>query len=121
MLYCLIKNSSLDEDNMKINYNLFDDSEDIKICKIFKINFDNNHVTHVNFSQSQFRDNSFNNYIQEITNDFFRSKYIFGKQNFENYFFEFSQFNEINNKFKFKYIKVDDLLKKLHILRNVGY
>lgn len=119
MMYCLIKNSSLYEDNLKINYNLIDDSGDVNVCKVFKINFDDNHILHVNFSQSQFRDNVLNNYVQEITNDFLRSKYIFGKQNFENYFFKFSQFSEINNKFKFKYIKVDDLLKKLHVLRNV--
>lgn len=119
MLYCLIKNSSLFEDNIKINYNLIDDSEDIRVCKIFKISFNDDHITHVNFSQSQFRNNNLNNHVQEITNDFYRSKYIFGKQNFENYFFKFSQFMEINNKFKFKYIKVDDLLKRLHFLRNV--
>ena len=118
MLYCLINDSSLIDNNMKINYSLINDSEEFKIDKTFNIDIVNDNVIYVNFSQFQLRKNSIKNYIDEISKDFSRSKYILGETDFENYFFEIGEFEEMNNNFKDKYLKLNDALKKLNNLKS---
>ena len=114
MIYCLMNDSSLNNNNMKINYSLINDSEELKINKTFKIDFNKDNVIYFNFSQFQFKTNIIDNHIDEILNDFSRSKYILGKVDFENYFFKIDEFEEMNNIFKFKYIKVNEILEKMN-------
>lgn len=120
MIYCLINESTLlKSDNIEIKYSLINDSDELRVNKHFKIDFTKGNVVYVKFSQSQFLNNSFDNLIHEIFNDFSRSKYIFGKNDFEKYFFQIDELKKVNEDFKFKYMKVDDILKKVSLLRGV--
>ena len=119
MIYCLMNDSSLNNNNMKINYSLINDSEELKINKTFKIDFNKDNVIYFNFSQFQFKTNIIDNHIDEILNDFSRSNYILGKVDFENYFFKIDEFEEMNNIFKFKYIKLNEILEKMNSLKDI--
>ena len=119
MIYCLMNDSSLNNNNMKINYSLINDSEELKINKTFKIDFNKDNVIYFNFSQFQFKTNIIDNHIDEILNDFSRSKYILGKVDFENYFFKIDEFEEMNHIFKFKYIKLNEILEKMNSLKDI--
>ncbi len=120
MIYCLISESTLlKRDNIEIKYSLINDCDELKVNKHFKIDFNKDNVVYARFSQSQFLNNSFDNLIHEISNDFSRSKYIFGKNDFEKYFFQIDELMKVNENFRCKYMKVDDILKKVSLLHGV--
>ena len=109
-----MRDSNLVKNNLEINYSIISDCDNFKITKTFRINInDDDNIVHVKFFKTQFKDNVLSNYIDEILNDFFRSKYILGKVDFENYFFKLNGFKEINDKCKFKYMKLDEILRKV--------
>lgn len=119
MIYCLINESRLVEyKNVEIKYSLINDSNEIKVDKHFKIDLKKDKVIYAKFSQSQFKNNSFDNHINEISNDFNRSKYILGKIDFEKYFFNLDEFKKVNEDFKDKYMNIKDILKKIICLKN---
>ena len=52
---------------------------------------------------------NFSNYLIEFL----------GKVDFENYFFKIDEFEEMNNIFKFKYIKLNEILEKMNSLKDI--
>ncbi len=119
MIYCLINESRLVEyENVEIKYSLINDSNEIKVDKHFRIDLKKDKVIYAKFSQCQFKNNKFDNYINEILNDFDRSKYIFGKIDFEKYFFNLDEFKKVNDDFKCKYMNINEILKKITCLKH---
>lgn len=119
MIYCLINDGSFHGNNMKINYSLINDSEDFRVNKVFKIDLSESNVVHFRFSQFQFKENKIQNFIKEISHDFIRSKYILGKEDFENYFLRVQELEDIKNIFKVKYLKLNQAVKRLRYLKYV--
>ena len=78
--YCLINNSYLNESNIIINYSIINDSEEIKVNKSFDIDINYDNLMYINFSQDQLKKNVFDNYIDEISYDFGRCRYIFWQE-----------------------------------------
>ncbi len=117
MVYCLINDGIFHRDIMKINYSLIDDSEEFRISKDFEIDLSKNNIVYFKFSPFQFKENRVHNFIEEISNDFIRSKYILGKDDFENYFLRIDEFNDIKNIFKCKYLKLNQALKRFNYLK----
>ena len=103
MVYCLINNSYLNESNIIINYSIINDSEEIKVNKSFDIDINYDNLMYINFSQDQLKKNVFDNYIDEIS-------YIFGKNEFKDYFYELDEFKRVNENFNFKYMKISDII-----------
>ena len=110
MVYCLINNSYLNESNIIINYSIINDSEEIKVNKSFDIDINYDNLMYINFSQDQLNKNVFDNYIDEISYDFGRCRYIFGKNEFKDYFYELDEFKRVNENFNFKYMKISDII-----------
>lgn len=123
MFYCMINNTTFNDDKININYCLINDPLEIKITKKFNMDIYDN-ISCIKFSKQQFKDKNVENYVSEILNDFSRSKYIFGKCTFEEYFSQINECNklkEVNDILKYKYIKVNDILEKLHKINKIKY
>ncbi len=110
MVYCLMNNCDLVDDSIKINYSIINDSEELRVNKTFNISINDDNVSYPVFYQDQFRKNVLCNYIDEMKYDFGRSKYIFGQNEFREYFYSFEEFEEFNTNFEFKYMKISDLI-----------
>lgn len=119
MLCCLISSSDFNDDFLELKYSLINSSEEIKIDKTFKIDLSNQDVTYFKFSQHQFSDGRLLNCIGEILDDFARSKYILGKASFENYFLKINQLKNISEKFKSKYVRFNEIFKKVANLKDI--
>lgn len=116
MFYCLINDSYLNNGSMKFNYSIINDLEEIKINKSFDIDMNHDNLTYIKFSQDQLKKNILDNYINEIEYDFNRSRYIFGKNEFRDYFYEIDQFKKVDENFNFKYMKISDIIVGLNHL-----
>lgn len=117
MVYCLINDSDLNKDSIKINYSVINDSEELKVTKTFDIDLNNNNVCYRTFAKDQIKKNILENYMDEITYDFGRCRFIFGKNEFKDYFYEIEDFNKFNENFEFKYMKISDLVFGVNRLR----
>lgn len=117
MLYCLMNDCNVINDIIKLNYSIINDSDELKVTKTFDIDIHDGNVVYPCFCQDQPKKNSLHNYIDEIKHDFARSKYIFGENEFKDYFHEIKELKEFNDNFEFKYMKISDIIIGINRLK----